>query len=233
MAILAVEDDADLLDILSFTLRRDGHDVIPARDGEAALALWSARDPQLILLDVNIPKVNGWQVCERIRAEADTPVVMLTGMVTTHDIARGFELGVDDYVTKPYSPRELSARIRAILSRTDRLGEEPRRGWQVTTAGDLTLDPQWRSVTRGNRQIKLTATEFKLLYELVLHEGQVLPHKILTDRVWGFEGVDDSSLLKGHIRNLRRKIEPNDSEPVYVQTVGGIGYTFRQQKSAA
>jgi DNA-binding response OmpR family regulator len=230
MAILTVEDDADLLDILSYTLRRDGHDVLCARDGESALNLWKQGNPQLILLDVNLPRIDGWQVCQEIRAEANTPIIMLTGMGATGDVSRGFDLGVDDYVTKPFSPKELTARIRAILRRTE-TAEEPRQGWQVTTAGDLRLDPQWRAVTRNDENIKLTATEFKLLYELVLHEGQVLPHQVLTDRVWGFEGVDDSSLIKGHIRNLRCKIEPAASNPTYIQTVGGIGYTFRRREA--
>jgi DNA-binding response OmpR family regulator len=232
MAILAVEDDADLLDILSYTLRRDGHDVIAARDGATALQLWKFRNPQLILLDVDLPKLDGWQVCEQIRAEASTPIIMLTGMSSPNDVIRGLELGADDYVTKPFSPKELTSRVRAVLRRSKDSPEEPRQGWQVTTAGDLRLDPQWRAVSRGDKAIKLTPMEFKLLYELVLHEGQVLPHQILTDRVWGYEGVDDSSLLKGHIRNLRRKIEPNTSSPIYIHTVAGIGYTFQRREGS-
>jgi DNA-binding response OmpR family regulator len=229
VAILTVEDDADLLDILSYSLRREGHNVLCARDGETALDLWRAGNPELILLDVNLPGLDGWQVCQRIRAEAETPIIMLTGMGATRDVSRGFELGADDYVTKPFSPKELVARVRAILRRTETT-DEPRKGWQVTTVGDLRLDPQWRSVIRGDESVKLTGTEFKLLYELVLHEGQVLPHQILTDRVWGFEGVDDSSLLKGHIRNLRCKIEPDASTPTYIHTIAGIGYTFRRRE---
>jgi DNA-binding response OmpR family regulator len=233
MAILTVEDDADLLDILSYTLRRDGHDVIAASDGATALQLWKIRNPQLILLDVDLPKLDGWQICEQIRAESSTPIIMLTGLSSTNDVIRGLELGADDYVTKPFSPKELTSRIRAVLRRSKESREEPRSGWQVTNAGDLRLDPQWRAVSRGDTAIKLTPMEFKLLYELVLHEGQVLPHQILTDRVWGYEGVDDSSLLKGHIRNLRRKIEPNASAPIYIHTVAGIGYTFKRREITA
>jgi DNA-binding response OmpR family regulator len=232
MAILTVEDDADLLDILSYTLRRDGHDVIAARDGATALQLWRIRNPQLILLDVDLPKVDGWQICEQIRAESSTPIIMLTGLSSTNDVIRGLELGADDYMTKPFSPKELTSRVRAVLRRSKKSAVETRNGWQVTNAGDLRLDPQWRSVSRGDTAIKLTPMEFKLLYELVLHEGQVLPHQILTDRVWGYEGVDDSSLLKGHIRNLRRKIEPYASSPIYIHTVAGIGYTFRRREVA-
>jgi DNA-binding response OmpR family regulator len=228
MPILIVEDDADLLDILCFALRREGHEVIAARDGAVGLQLWKAKDPELVLLDVDLPKVNGWEVCKQIRSESNTPVLMLTASRADTDVVKGLEGGADDYITKPFNPRELLARIRAVLRRAKESADQPRKGWQVITIGDLKLDPQWRSVHRGNESITLTPIEFKLLYELVLHEGQVLTHQILTDRVWGYEGVDDASLLKGHIRNLRRKLERDSSHPLYIHTVAGIGYTFRR-----
>jgi DNA-binding response OmpR family regulator len=118
--------------------------------------------------------------------------------------------------------------VQAVLRRAKEDSGQQRRGWQTITAGDLKLDPQWRRVTRGAGEIHLTPIEFKLLYELVLHEGQVLPHQTLTDRVWGYEGVDDASLLKGHIRNMRRKLEDDSSTPQYIHTVAGVGYTFRR-----
>jgi DNA-binding response OmpR family regulator len=229
MSILIVEDDPDLLDILCFALRREGHDVIAAHDGAAGLQLWKAKDPRLVLLDVDLPKMSGWEVCKKIRSESNTPVIMLTGASTDADVVKGLELGADDYVTKPFSPKQLMARIRAVLRRAKESAEEPRKGWQTITAGDLKLDPQWRTVHQSDEDIRLTPIEFKLLYELVLHEGQVLTHQILTDRVWGYEGVDDASLLKGHIRNLRRKLENDSSDPVYIHTVAGIGYTFRRR----
>jgi len=229
MALLVVEDDVDLLDILCFALRRAGHDVIPARDGAAALQIWKDKDPQLVLLDIDLPNVNGWEVCKSIRSESSTPIIMLTGASADADAVKGLELGADDYVTKPFSPRQLIARVEAVLRRSKESRDEPRKGWQVITAGDLRLDPQWRTVIRGNDPIRLTRTEFKLLYELVIHEGQVLPHQTLTDRVWGYEGVDDASLLKGHIRNIRRKLEVDPANPDYIQTVSGIGYTFRRR----
>lgn len=232
MSILIVEDDADLLDILCFTLRREGHEVIAARDGAVGLQLWRQKDPQLVLLDVDLPKVNGWEVCRQIRAESNTPILMLTAARSDADIVRGLDSGADDYITKPFNPRELLARIRAVLRRAKEAADQPRKGWQVITAGDLKLDPQWRSVYIGDRAIRLTGIEFKLLYELVLHEGQVLTHQILTDRVWGYEGVDDGSLLKGHIRNLRRKLDDDSNNPTYIHTVPGIGYTFRRRQPA-
>ena len=233
MSILIVEDDADLLDILCFTLRREGHEVIAARDGAIGLQLWRQKDPRLVLLDVDLPKVNGWEVCRQIRAESNTPILMLTAARSDADIVRGLDSGADDYITKPFNPRELLARIRAVLRRAKEPADQPRKGWQVITAGDLKLDPQWRSVTIGDRTVRLTGIEFKLLYELVLHEGQVLTHQILTDRVWGYEGVDDGSLLKGHIRNLRRKLDDDSNNPTYIHTVPGIGYTFRRRQPAS
>jgi DNA-binding response OmpR family regulator len=228
MAILIVEDDADLLDILCFALRRGGHDVIAAHDGAAGLQLWKAKDPQLVLLDLDLPKVTGWEVCRQIRSESNTPVIMLTGADSDSDVVRGLELGADDYITKPFSPRQFLARVQAVLRRSKDAVDQPRKGWQAIAAGDLKLDPQWRTVHRGTEAIRMTPIEFKLLYELVLHEGQVLTHQTLTDRVWGYEGVDDASLLKGHIRNMRRKLEVQSSSPLYIHTVAGIGYTFRR-----
>jgi len=233
MTILAIEDDEDLLDVLCFTLRREGHDVVAARDGATGLTLWRAKEPRLVLLDVNLPKVDGWAVCKQIRAESSVPIVMLTAAAEDADVVRGLNLGADDYITKPFSPGQLTARVRAVLRRAAEAADQPRRGWQVVTAGDLKLDPQWRAVERGGERVALTPIEFKLLYELVLHEGQVLTHQILTDRIWGYEGVDDASLLKGHVRNLRRKLEARSDDPQYIHTVAGIGYTFRPPASSS
>jgi DNA-binding response OmpR family regulator len=230
MSVLIVEDDGDLLDILCYTIRREGHDVIAAHDGDAGLQLWKTKEPRLVLLDVDLPKISGWEVCKHIRAESATPIIMLTSAHSEADIVKGLDLGADDYITKPFSPRQLVARIRTVLRRAKEAADQPRKGWQLLTAGDLTLDPQWRTVHRRGEPIRLTPIEFKLLYELVLHETQVLTHQILTDRVWGYEGVDDASLLKGHIRNLRRKLEADSSDPVYIHTVSGIGYTFRRSQ---
>ncbi len=233
MSILIVEDDADLLDILCFAVRRAGHDVIAAHDGAVGLDLWRSKDPELILLDADLPKMSGWDVCKTIRSEAGTPIIMLTAASEEADIVRGLELGADDYITKPFSPRQLMARVRAVLRRAKESPDQPRKGWQALTAGDLSLDPQWRTVERDGHKTRLTATEFKILYELVVHEGQVLTHQILTDRVWGYEGVDDAGLLKGHIRNIRRKLEADSSSPEYIQTVSGVGYTFRRNQVKA
>jgi DNA-binding response OmpR family regulator len=232
MSILVVEDDADLLGILCFVLRREGYEVIAARDGAVGLQLWKSKDPELILLDIDLPKINGWDICKQIRSESNVPILMLTASRADADIIRGLEGGADDYIAKPFNPRELLARIRIGLRHAHETSVQPRKGWQAITAGDLRLDPQWRTVHREDEAIVLTPIEFKLLYELVLHEGQVLTHQILTDRIWGYEGVDDASLLKGHVRNLRRKLEHDPSTPGYIHTVSGVGYTFRRRNVA-
>ena len=226
MSILVLEHDADLLNLVTFLLRRDGHDVVAAHDGAAGLHLWEMKDPRLVLLEADLPKLTGWEACKHIRRAGETPIIMVGESAHDDQVVRAFEYGADDFITKPFSPRQLTARIHALLRRVRESADQPRKGWQTITAGDLHLDPQWRNAGRGGDEMHLTATEFKLLYELVLHEGQVLTHAILTDRVWGYEGVDDASLIKGHIRNLRRKLEPDAAHPTYVQTVPGIGYTF-------
>jgi two-component system, OmpR family, response regulator RegX3 len=231
MAILVVEDDADLLDILSFMFRREGHDVIAARDGQTGLQLCAAKHPELVLLDVELPKLNGWEVLKQIRATSSTPVIMLTATSDDAAVVKGLELGADDYIGKPFSPRQLMARVRAVLRRNANGETTTREGPRVVTAGDLRLDPQWRTVQRNDAHIKLTAIEFKLLYELVVHEGQVLTHQRLTDRIWGYEAVDDATLLKGHMRNLRRKLEPQEPNR-YLQTVVGVGYSFTSRVPA-
>jgi len=228
MLILIVDDDRDLLNILALVLRREGHEVLLAHDGEAALNLWKAKRPNLVLLDVEMAKINGWDVCKAIRKESTTPVILLTVSDTYADIIQGFDLGADDYVTKPFNPWVLCARIRAILRRAQDAPDEPRTDCQVVTAGELRLDPQFRSAFRNDEAIQLTPIEFKLLYELVLHQEQALPHQTLTDRIWGYGGVGDSHLLRGHVRKLRHKLEPNPSKPIYIHTVTGMGYTFRR-----
>lgn len=232
MAILIVEDDPDLLAVVSFTLRRDGYEVIEARDGPAGLQLWKAEEPNLVLLDVDSPHANGWDVCKQIRGESATPVIVLTTSHKDVDMVRGFDLGADDYLAKPFSPAVLSSRVRAVLRRSVAAPTQPPRDWGVTTAGDLTLDPQWRSVLRGGQPVRLTPMEFKLLHVLMLHEGQVLTHQALTDRVWGSKGVDAPGLLKSQVSHLRRRLGEDPANPVYILTVAGIGYTFRRRVDA-
>jgi DNA-binding response OmpR family regulator len=222
MAILLVEDDQDLADIIGYTLRRGGHDVITAFDGLVALKLVKSRQPNLVILDVNVPHVDGWQILQQIRTSSTTPVIMLTGCDADEDVVRGLRLGADDYVTKPFSPAQLVARVDAVLRRSapDAEGTRPR----IIEAGDITLDLGMHRVSVRQRALNLTKIEFRLLYELALREGEVVSHQELTRRVWGYQDVEGASMAKSHVRNLRRKIEPDPGCPMYLHTVAGIGY---------
>jgi|SRR5579884_2436642 two-component system response regulator RegX3 len=226
MACLIVEHDPDLLDVLCFLLRREGHDVVTARDGRTALQHFATKEPEIIILDAETPAVSGWDALQEMRKASAASIIVLTASASENELVRALELGADYCLAKPFSPRHLLARVRALLHRATIVESTPRSSWQTLHAGDFRLDPQWRLVVRGAERVKLTSIEFKLLYELVVHEGQVMTHQRLTDRIWGYEAVDDASLLKGHVRNIRKKIEPEPAQPRYLQTVVGVGYTF-------
>ncbi len=219
MKALLVDDDPVLADLLAFTLRREGFEVVQARDGEAALRRWAEEDPDIIVLDVNMPKLDGFGVCRRIRAQGDTPIIMLTVRGEEDDIVRGLELGADDYIPKPFSPRQLVARMQAVLRRA---GTAPTLG--MRRAGLLTLDPGRREVRLGDGDpISLTPLESELLDYLMLNAGHVLAHETIIDHVWGPEGAD-RDMLRQLVHRLRLKIEPDPSEPIYVETIPGLGY---------
>lgn len=226
MSILIVEDDADLTDILAYMLRREGHDVRVAGDGETALRIWENSAPRLILLDIEIPSINGWEVCSRVKSGSETPIIMLTAFGGDDDIVRGLELGADDYITKPFSPRLLMARVRAVLRR--HRGLPANGGEQTMTVADLVLDIDRRQVRKDGTEIPLTKIEFRLLQELALNAGQLLSYRYITDKVWGYKGVNDASLIKGHIRNLRRKLGPRPDGKQRIETVQGTGYVLRK-----
>jgi DNA-binding response OmpR family regulator len=230
MSVLVIDDDGDMLDLLGYMLRREGYDMVPARDGAVGLRTWETLDPELILLKLELPSIDGLELCRRIRSSSNTPIIILSTSSDEDTIVRGLDIGADDYVTKPFSPRQLLARVRAVLRRSRENIDGSRKGRETLRAGGLTLDPQFRTVERDGDAVALTPTEFKLLYELVLHEGQVLTNQVLTDRVWGYAEVDDTSIVKGQIYNLRHKIERNPSKPRYIHTIPGSGYTFRQAK---
>ncbi len=219
MKALIVDDDRVLADLLAFTLRREGFEVVQARDGEAALRRWMEEEPDIIVLDVNMPKLDGFGVCRRIRAQADTPIIMLTVRGEEDDIVRGLELGADDYIPKPFSPRQLVARMHAVLRRA---GTTPTLG--IRHAGALTLDPSRREVCiHEGDPISLTPLESELLEYLMLNAGHVLTHATIIDHVWGPEGAD-RDMLRQLVHRLRNKIEPDPSEPIYIETIPGLGY---------
>jgi DNA-binding response OmpR family regulator len=219
--ILIVEDDLALSDVLSFTLRRAGFQVATAYDGEAALIAWAEEEPNLVLLDLNLPKVDGLTVCRQIRSQSRTPIIILSVRGGDDAVVEGLELGADDYIVKPFSPSQLVARIRAVLRRLD---ATPIPG--PLAAGDLILDRSRNEVRKGgDSAIRLTPLEFRLLESLMLNAGQVLPADLLIDAVWGVEG-GDRTMLKQLVYRLRTKIEPDPAQPTYIETVPGIGYAL-------
>lgn len=220
MKILVVDDDRVLADVISFTLHKEGYEVIKAYDGMVGLERWQEDNPDLVILDVNMPRMGGFEVCQRIRAESDTPIMMLTVKGDEEDILGGFELGADDYIVKPFSPRQLVARVKAILRRS---GAKPQH--LEIRAGELTLYPGNREfrITPDEEPIKLTPLENQLMEYFMVNAGQVLTVDMIIDQVWGPVG-GDRDMLRQLIRRLRMKIEPNPSQPKYIHTVPGLGY---------
>jgi DNA-binding response OmpR family regulator len=218
MIALVVDDDRVLADLVAFTLRRQGFQVVLAYDGETALARWRAARPDVVVLDVNLPGMDGFTVCRRIRAEADTPIIMLTVRNEEDDVVRGLKLGADDYVHKPFSPRQLVARVEAVLRRAGKAVAPA-----VRRVGELTFDPGRRQVRIGQNKVSLTPLENRLMDYLVSNAGHVVSGESIIDRVWGPEG-GDSDMLRQLIHRLRSKIEPDPSRPTYIETVPGLGY---------
>ena len=226
MKVLVVDDDRVLADVVAFTLRRDGFDVIQAYDGAAGLQRWNDDQPDLIILDVNMPKMDGFQVCKKIRAEAETPIILLTVREEEDDIVSGLEIGADDYIVKPFSPRQLVARVKAILRRAG--GQPPSTELHI---GDLKLVPNKRELFLGpeSEPLSLTPLENHLLECLMVNVGRVLTFDTIIDQVWGPAGAD-RDMLRQLVRRLRAKIEPDPSEPTYIQTVPGLGYGLIKDK---
>ena len=227
MKALVVDDDLALADVVSFTFRRAGYEVIQAHDGHSALERWQANTPDLIILDLNLPKVDGLTVCRRIREKDNTPIIILSVRGEEDDVVQGLNLGADDYVIKPFSPRQLIARAEAVLRRSDPHAFVP----EAITVGDLTLDPSRLTVQRkGRSQVNLTRLECRLLEILMRNAGQALLADTLIDYVWGPAG-GDRVMLKQLVYRLRRKIEMEPSMPIYIETVAGIGYSFNPQNN--
>jgi DNA-binding response OmpR family regulator len=226
MKILVVDDDRELLGLISFALRQAGYLVIEAADGLEAVAAFEREQPDLALLDVNLPGLNGFEVCRRIREQSAAPIMMLTVRSAEEDEVRGLDLGADDYLTKPFSPRTLLARVRALLRRFE--GERPA---SAMSTGALALDVERQSVSvRGGEPVHLTALEFRLLQYLIANAGHTIPFDRLTNHVWGYRGMGDRQLLKQLVHRLRQKVEANPAEPQHVVTVAGVGYLLQTHK---
>jgi DNA-binding response OmpR family regulator len=220
--ILVVDDEARIVKLVRDYLERAGFDVLAAHDGETALTLARLERPDLIVLDLMLPGVDGLDVCRRLRQESGVPIIMLTARVEEADRIVGLELGADDYVTKPFSPGELVARVRATLRRVSgQVGPAT-----ILRAGDVELDTAALAATVAGQPVDLTPTEFQLLATLVRQPGRIFSREQLLEAVHGvaFDGYDRS--VDSHVKNLRRKIEPDPREPRYIQTVYGVGYRF-------
>ena len=226
MKVLLVDDDASLLDVTTYALRREGFEVLAATGGPQALARWEAERPDLVVLDAGLPGLDGFEVCRRIRQGSDTPVIMLTGRTAEEDVVRGFGLGADDYVAKPFSCRLLALRIAAVHRRA-RAGAVDRPAREVR-AGDLLLDVEAHTATKGGAPVQLTRIEFRLLHLLALNEGRVLPYARLVEHAWGYD-EGDVSLLKSHVYHLRRKLGLPMAGPGSLRAITGVGYTLARR----
>jgi DNA-binding response OmpR family regulator len=221
--ILIVEDEATVRDTLALNLRAEGFEVLSAGDGVNGLRLAREQAPDLVVLDLMLPELDGLSVCRMLRRDSQVPIIMLTARGTEMDKITGLETGADDYVVKPFSLGELLARVRANLRRAT---TETRATASRLQSGDLTLDLLGRRATLGGAEIKLTHREFDLLAELMRNQGAVLSRDLLLTRVWGYDYVGDSHTVDVHIRWLREKIELDPSDPKRLSTVRGVGYRF-------
>ncbi|MBE3561265.1 MAG: response regulator transcription factor [Ktedonobacteraceae bacterium] len=224
MKILVADDDRDMVDMLSYWLKGHGYDVVRAFDGEQAIKRWRETLPDLVILDIQMPRLDGFEVCRQMRTETNAMVLILTAHDREDDEVRGLELGADDYLRKPFSPRQLLARIKALMRRATNV--RGTTGSATITVGSVTLDAMRHEVTRDGIKVRLTPTESRLLHLLISHTGQVLTTDMIIERVWGYDETGDSGLVKTHIRHLRQKVEPDPNRPRFITTVPGVGYTF-------
>ena len=221
--ILVVEDEASFSEALSYVLGKEGFEVVVADTGDGAIAAFDKGGADLVLLDLMLPGLSGTEVCKQLRSRSDVPIIMLTAKDTEVDKVVGLELGADDYVTKPYSKAELVARIRAVLRRQGDVSN-PQEG--VITAGPVRIDVERHQVNINNELISLPLKEFELLEFLVRNSGRVLTRAQLIDRVWGSDYFGDTKTLDVHVKRLRSKIEIDPANPLYIQTIRGLGYKF-------
>ena len=228
--ILVVDDDKKTVDLIRLYLEKDGYGVLAAYDGRQALELARQKRPDLIVLDLMLPEVDGVDVCRILRAESKIPIIMLTAKTTEEDKLLGLDLGADDYVTKPFSPRELLARVRAVLRR---VGEEEPKGPPEVCFGELAVDfVRHEVMVRGN-PVRLTPKEFKLLETLVREPGRAFTRLELLDRVFGFDYEGLERTVDAHMLNLRKKIEADPSRPTYIHTIYGMGYKFTEDPNVS
>jgi len=221
--ILTVEDDERIRTAVRLALEDEGWDVVEAESGEAAIEAFATNPADVVLIDLMLPGMDGFEVCRSLRRGSDVPIVMVTARTDTHDVVAGLEAGADDYITKPFQPKELSARIRALLRRA-RPAEGGRRHLRF---GDLEVVPEEGVVRRDDDEVHLTKTEFRLLCELASSPGRVFSREQLLERVWGYDYFGDGRLVDVHVRRLRTKVEADPANPRHVVTVRGLGYKLQ------
>jgi two-component system response regulator RegX3 len=229
--VLLVEDEESFIDALQVGLKREGFRVEVARDGYEALDRFDVIKPDLVLLDVMLPRISGIDVCRQLRKRTQVPIIMVTAKSSEIDTVVGLEVGADDYVTKPYRIRELVARMRAVLRRnareTDNIAD---LAIGSIVVGDLALDPEEHRVTLGGEPLALPLKEFELLHLLLANAGRVLPREVIIDRVWGSDYVGDTKTLDVHVKRLRAKIEADPANPTRLVTIRGLGYKFERSR---
>ncbi len=221
--ILTVEDDERIRTAVKLALEDEGWKVQEAATGDDALDRFNQEPADVVLIDIMLPDIDGFEVCRRIRKVSDVPIIMVTARDDTHDVVAGLEAGADDYLTKPFAPKELSARIRALLRRVRTM--DP--GTSHLRFGELEIIPEEGVVRRGGREVHLTKTEFRLLVELASSPGRVLSREVLLERVWGYGYFGDGRLVDVHVRRLRTKVEADPANPRHVVTVRGLGYKIQ------
>ena len=222
--LLFIEDDEAIRTALRLVLEDEGYEVAEASDGETGIKMFGQIDPDLVLLDLRLPDISGFEVCRAIRRTSITPVIMVTAQTDTSDLVNGFDAGADDYVTKPVVPKELAARIRAALRRTQTVEPSLSSLKSLNKIGDVEIDRNLSIVKKAGVEISLTKTEYRLLVEFADHPGMVMSRDQLLERVWGYEYLGDSRLVDAHVRRLRVKVETQPEEPTMIVTVRGMGY---------
>jgi DNA-binding response OmpR family regulator len=226
--ILLVDDEQSVQTLLAYPLRKDGYEVVAANDGREALDRFGEQRFDLVVLDIMLPKLDGIEVCRRLRARSQVPIIMLTAKDDEIDKVLGLEMGADDYITKPFSVREFRSRVRAALRRTEMLRDQAGPDEPIV-AGELTIDFERRSVTVRDEQVRLTYVEFEILSSLASAPGRVMTREALLEHVWGDAAYRDPRTIDVHIRHLREKLERDPRNPEYLFTVRGVGYRFRDE----
>ena len=222
--LLFIEDDEAIRTALQLVLEDEGYEVVVAGDGETGIKKFGQINPDLVLLDLRLPDISGFEVCRAIRRTSITPVIMVTAQTDTSDLVNGFDAGADDYVTKPVVPKELAARIRAALRRTQTSDPSPSNAKSLNKIGDIEIDRNMSIVRKNGIEVALTKPDSRLLVECAAHPGMVLSRDQLLERVWGYEYLGDSRLVDAHVRRLRVKVETQPEEPTMIVTVRGMGY---------